>query len=517
MCKADAKLPVSVSSQNFHDTKKHVKTAKSQAPTNPNMRSLLSLTWQNDAAACLDSLLGDSLSSVRMRAHGLARCARRAEGLRCFRKSHLCAKLVRRPAPPSLTAPRATSSTASSVARSRVPHSRPAQSSSAKMSGDTGAPSHATDKESKVAGEQHTVQKFIESDQMLRAAASGASGSTSSGAMELSAGNDMQFKSMDSSGHDVGMLNDIIFQKLQEHSAQQERPKKVEQPPASRRRSDSITGRKRSSSEIEDGESAFDCLETVDDMKVDDRVFLPNGKAFRTNPARARTPSPRTSTENSPAGSPVHSPVHSPAASSNGNVDMEKLSLNLMVPSMRDDVVKSLDQEPSKIDEFVARLRSTGAAAQPKVFLRGSGKEYITSDTAQAIAAALATNTTVRHLGIVGCGLTVPGAKVLADGLRANKSVVTLDFSRCGLTFPATIALIEALNDRTSSIHNLYMKGCGICDASAYVIAQRLSLLPRVRYMNLSQNRISKAGIAKLGCGIKANIQNGGHLRRVDH
>mmetsp|Transcript_108350 Transcript_108350/g.314994 ORF Transcript_108350/g.314994 Transcript_108350/m.314994 type:complete len:456 (+) Transcript_108350:575-1942(+) len=455
MCKADAKLPASVSSPNFLDSKKETAKPQLEAASNPNMRSLLSLTWQNDAAACLDSLLGDTRSS----------------------------------------------------------------SSCAKMFVDTGALSHATgDESTKVPGEQLSVRKFVQSDQMLRAAAGGASERASSSAIDYSSCQNVESKSMDSSGHDVGMLNDIIFQKLQEHSAQQQHSEDVERPPATRHRSDSITSRKRSSSEIEVGESAFDCLEKIDDAKVDDRVFLPNGKAFRTGPARTRSPSPRTSTETTPTGSPLHSPQESPAAPSSGSVDMEMLARNLMMPSTKDDLDEGFDdQKPSKIDEFVARLQATGAAAQTKIFLRGSGQEYVTSDAAQAIAAALAANTTVRHLGIVGCGLTVPGAKVLADGLRANKSVVTLDFSRCGLTFPATIALIEALNDRTSSVHNLYMKGCGICDASAYVIAQRLSLLPRVKYINLSQNRISKVGIVKLGCGIKANIQNGGYLRRVDH
>mmetsp|Transcript_108348 Transcript_108348/g.314980 ORF Transcript_108348/g.314980 Transcript_108348/m.314980 type:complete len:174 (+) Transcript_108348:257-778(+) len=67
MCKADAKLPASVSSPNFLDSKKETAKPQLEAASNPNMRSLLSLTWQNDAAACLDSLLGDTRSSVRLR------------------------------------------------------------------------------------------------------------------------------------------------------------------------------------------------------------------------------------------------------------------------------------------------------------------------------------------------------------------------------------------------------------------------------------------------------------------
>ena len=61
------------------------------------------------------------------------------------------------------------------------------------------------------------------------------------------------------------------------------------------------------------------------------------------------------------------------------------------------------------------------------------------------------------------------------------------------------------------------MQGCGLCDASAKIVARRFALFPHVRYVCLAKNRISNIGIARLAEGLKANSESGGRLCRVDH
>lgn len=460
--KADSKpLPVSVSSPSLLEAKLDKSTACAGRDCKRDTRNnFLPLTWRQDAAACLENLLGNSFAMSNPKA-SVDAGAGRDDASAALMHTDAGARAFR---PSSGT----------------LPQPQPRQ------------PFQPPYEEASMDGSGHGVRRLNE---ILKSKYTA-------------------LPSMDSSGHDVTKLNSIIFQKHRESESSELQHKQLGQAdklPLSRLRSSPITGRKRSSSEIVeqvgDTVSTFG-LEPIAASKVEERLLLPNGKALRADPGRSHTPSPNTSTETTPVSSPSQTPPSSPT---HAGVDMEQLALTL-----EDD-----EGEPTKlsakIDEFISRLQATGADAPAKIFLRGSGTEYITRDAAQAIANALRMNGTVKHLGIVGCGLTLPGAKVLAEGLRANKTVTTLDFSRCGLTFPSTIALIEALNDDKSSIRNLYLQGCGICDASATVIAHRLAFCRRIRYLCLSQNRISKTGIAKLARGIKANEAAGGRLRRVDH
>jgi hypothetical protein len=123
---------------------------------------------------------------------------------------------------------------------------------------------------------------------------------------------------------------------------------------------------------------------------------------------------------------------------------------------------------------------------------------------AQALAAALKTNTALTTLDLSYNDLGDAGAQALAAALKTNPSLATLQLGSNQLGEAGAQALAAALKTNTA-LTTLYLGGNQLGDAGAQALAEVLKTNTALTTLYLGGNQLGKAGAQALAAALKTN------------
>ncbi|XP_068700180.1 NLR family CARD domain-containing protein 3-like isoform X2 [Montipora foliosa] len=161
--------------------------------------------------------------------------------------------------------------------------------------------------------------------------------------------------------------------------------------------------------------------------------------------------------------------------------------------------VKECEKEQGTFEKELAR--SLGSLLEIQ---RISCRQQIGDSGAAILAHAMATNTTVTELDLLGNGIGDSGAAALAEAVEINSTLTHLYLSGNGISDPGAAALAKAVEINSTLTHlNLFDNRIG--DSGAAALAKAVEINSTLTDLDLSYNGIGDSGAAALAKAVEIN------------
>jgi hypothetical protein len=124
--------------------------------------------------------------------------------------------------------------------------------------------------------------------------------------------------------------------------------------------------------------------------------------------------------------------------------------------------------------------------------------DWFGDDDAEELAAALAGNTSLKKLGLLGCSIGARGLRSIGEALKVNKTLTNLSFTSMKIGDAGAAIVADALVSNTS-LTKLHMSSCGIGAVGLKAIAKVLEINTSLRALCIDNNsKIGDAGALAL-------------------